>query len=62
MCGWTPDGPDLVIAADNADVLPALPDGAFTLAYLDPPFNTGRTQVRRTLRTVRAESGRLGRR
>ncbi|MDN3310815.1 site-specific DNA-methyltransferase [Microbacterium oryzae] len=27
---------------DNLDVAAALPDGAFTIAYLDPPFNTGR--------------------
>lgn len=37
---------DLVIQADNADVLPALDSGAFDLIYIDPPFNTGRTQVR----------------
>ncbi len=54
-------GPDLVYAADNTDVLAVLPDGAFTMIYLDPPFNTGRAQVRRTLRTVRsAEGGRVG--
>jgi site-specific DNA-methyltransferase (adenine-specific) len=57
---WSPQGPDLVIAADNGTVLAGLPDGAFTLVYLDPPFNTGRTQVRRTLRTARAPSGRVG--
>ena len=50
-------GPDLVFAADNADVLPALPDGAFTMIYLDPPFNTGRAQVRRSLTTVGAPEG-----
>ncbi|MGW9113437.1 DNA-methyltransferase [Microbacterium sp. NPDC055683] len=27
---------------DNLDVVRTLPDGAFTIAYLDPPFNTGR--------------------
>ncbi|QEO14238.1 site-specific DNA-methyltransferase [Agromyces intestinalis] len=42
-----------VIHADNLDVLPALPDGAFTLVYLDPPFNTGRSQARQALRHVR---------
>jgi site-specific DNA-methyltransferase (adenine-specific) len=42
-------GDDLVIAGDNADVLAKLPDGAFDLIYLDPPFNTGRSQARRTL-------------
>lgn len=30
-----------------------LPDGAFQLIYLDPPFNTGRVQERRTVRLVR---------
>ena len=33
---------DLLIEGDNADVLPLLPDGAFDLVYIDPPFNTGR--------------------
>ncbi|MCW2497206.1 MAG: xbaIM [Jatrophihabitans sp.] len=46
-----------MIAADNADVLPSLPDGAFTLIYLDPPFNTGRLQVRREMRTERSATG-----
>ena len=27
-------------------MLPTLPDGAFDLIYIDPPFNTGRDQVR----------------
>ena len=43
---------DLVIEADNARVLPRLPDGAFDLIYIDPPFNTGRRRERRTLRVV----------
>jgi site-specific DNA-methyltransferase (adenine-specific) len=54
---WTPDGPNLVIHGDNADALPALPDGAFRLVYLDPPFNTGRTQQRQSLKTTRSASG-----
>src|SRR3954466_2725124 len=40
---------DLVIEGDNADVLPRLPDGAFDLIYIDPPFNTGREQRRGAL-------------
>jgi site-specific DNA-methyltransferase (adenine-specific) len=52
-----PDVPDYVIEADNLDVLPALPDGAFTLVYLDPPFNTGRTQTRRAMRAERHVDG-----
>jgi site-specific DNA-methyltransferase (adenine-specific) len=47
---------DLVIEADNADVLARLPDGAFDLIYIDPPFNTGRAQRRRTLSVVRDEA------
>ncbi|MBU4465630.1 MAG: site-specific DNA-methyltransferase [Actinobacteria bacterium] len=31
---------------DNLDVARGLPSGAFTLIYLDPPFNTGRTRER----------------
>jgi site-specific DNA-methyltransferase (adenine-specific) len=49
--------PNLVFAADNALVLPTLPDGAFRLIYLDPPFNTGRAQVRHTMKTVRSDTG-----
>ncbi len=47
----TPD--DLVILGDNAEVLPRLDSGSVTLAYVDPPFNTGRAQVRKTIRAVR---------
>ena len=47
------DEPDRIIHADNLDVLPTLPDGRFTLVYLDPPFNTGRMQARRATRHVR---------
>lgn len=43
-------GADLIIHADNADVLPRLPEAAFQLIYIDPPFNTGILQQRRTLR------------
>ncbi len=48
---------DYVIHGDNMEVLPKLPDGAFQLVYVDPPFNTGGTQERRTLRTVRTAEG-----
>jgi DNA modification methylase len=43
---------DTIHHADNMAVLPALPDGAFQLVYIDPPFNTGATQARRTLAMV----------
>jgi site-specific DNA-methyltransferase (adenine-specific) len=40
---------DLLIFGDNAPVLASLPQAAFDLIYMDPPFNTGRAQSRRTL-------------
>ena len=49
---------DLVFAADNLTLLPDLPGGAFTVIYLDPPFNTGRAQVRREMTTRRSPDGR----
>jgi site-specific DNA-methyltransferase (adenine-specific) len=52
---------DLVIAGDNLPVLERLPDGAFDLIYVDPPFNTGRAQTRRSLTaTADAEASRVG--
>ena len=43
---------DLIVAGDNVTVLANLPDGAFDLIYMDPPFNTGRAQTRRSLSVV----------
>jgi site-specific DNA-methyltransferase (adenine-specific) len=43
---------DLVLLGDNLELLPRFTDGSFRLAYVDPPFNTGRTQVRKTLATA----------
>lgn len=54
---WTPDGPNRVIHGDNLPAIAGLPDAAFRLVYLDPPFNTGRIQSRRTITTKRAEGG-----
>ncbi len=48
---------DWVVHADNADVLPALPDGFFRLIYIDPPFNTGKVQQRKEISTVRSREG-----
>jgi site-specific DNA-methyltransferase (adenine-specific) len=45
----TAETDDLVVAGDNLDVLARLPEGGFDVVYLDPPFNTGRAQRRRTL-------------
>lgn len=61
---WLPDGPDLLVAGDNLPYLRALPDGAFTVVYLDPPFNTGLFRQAERVRGVRTSGdepgGRLG--
>ncbi len=46
-----------IILADNLEVLPRFEDGAFQLIYIDPPFNTGKAQTRKTLQTVPDENG-----
>ncbi len=48
---------DFVVLGDCAVVLPTFPDASFQLVYIDPPFNTGKAQQRRTLATVRDETG-----
>lgn len=53
----TEHGSDYVVLGDNADVLPKLPDEAFQLIYIDPPFNTGKVQRRLTLQARRSENG-----
>ena len=42
---------------DNLAVLRDLPDESVSLIYIDPPFNTGKAQTRKSLRTLRAEEG-----
>ena len=54
---WDPAGPNLIVHAENAAFLPTLPDESFTLIYVDPPFNTGRTQKRQVMTSVRAAAG-----
>lgn len=49
--------PHHIYFGDNLDVLQNLPSGAYSLIYIDPPFNTGRTQSRTQLRTERNEDG-----
>jgi site-specific DNA-methyltransferase (adenine-specific) len=48
---------DLVLLGDNLELLPRFEDDFFQLAYLDPPFNTGKRQSRRTLSTVADPAG-----
>jgi site-specific DNA-methyltransferase (adenine-specific) len=48
---------DLLIAGENELAMAKLPDAAFDLVYMDPPFNTGRAQARRTLSVAADEHG-----
>jgi site-specific DNA-methyltransferase (adenine-specific) len=48
---------DQILLGDNAELLPGFASGSFQLVYIDPPFNTGKTQTRRTLQTVGDEDG-----
>jgi len=48
---------DEIMLGDNLELLPRFAGGSFQLIYIDPPFNTGRAQVRRSLRTVSDEDG-----
>lgn len=54
---FDPQGPSLIVQADNLHYLRELPDGAFTVIYIDPPFNTGKKQTRRTLSSEASEKG-----
>ncbi len=48
---------DQILLGDNLELLPNFGDGSFQLVYLDPPFNTGRPQERRTLAAVSDADG-----
>jgi site-specific DNA-methyltransferase (adenine-specific) len=48
---------DEIILGDNLEVLPRFADESFQLIYIDPPFNTGRPQRRRTLATAPDDTG-----
>jgi site-specific DNA-methyltransferase (adenine-specific) len=46
-----------VLLGDNLPLLRELDDSSVQMVYADPPFNTGRTQTRRTLATAAARDG-----
>jgi site-specific DNA-methyltransferase (adenine-specific) len=48
---------DQILLGDCLELLPCFADGSFQLIYIDPPFNTGREQTRKTLQTVSDEAG-----
>jgi site-specific DNA-methyltransferase (adenine-specific) len=43
---------DQILLGENLQLLERYADRSFQLIYIDPPFNTGRAQVRRTLTAV----------
>jgi len=47
----------VILHGDNLPLLRELEEGSVQMVYADPPFNTGRTQARRTLATVESEAG-----
>lgn len=52
-------GSGRLLFGDNLVVLRSLPAKTFRMVYLDPPFNTGRTQERTTRKTRITEEGGL---
>jgi site-specific DNA-methyltransferase (adenine-specific) len=47
----------VILLGDNLPLLRAVEAGSVQMVYADPPFNTGRTQARKTLATVAAADG-----
>jgi site-specific DNA-methyltransferase (adenine-specific) len=50
-------GIDQILLGENLELLPAFADESFQLIYIDPPFNTGRPQARKTLQAIQDDSG-----
>jgi site-specific DNA-methyltransferase (adenine-specific) len=46
-----------IVLGENLKVLRKLADASVDLIYVDPPFNTGRRQLRRGMKTVRDPEG-----
>src|SRR3989344_4346568 len=46
-----------IIFGDNLEVLQSMPSRSIRLIYIDPPFNTGKVQTRKQLKTDRDEKG-----
>jgi site-specific DNA-methyltransferase (adenine-specific) len=48
---------DEILLGDNLELLDAFADESFQLVYIDPPFNTGASRSRRTVRVRAREDG-----
>ncbi len=46
-----------ILHGDNLDLLPKLAPKSVRLAYIDPPFNTGKRQARDRMKVVRSDAG-----
>lgn len=46
-----------IIFNDNLKVLQTLPDDSVDLIYIDPPFNTGKDQIMKQIKTVESKKG-----
>jgi site-specific DNA-methyltransferase (adenine-specific) len=46
-----------IFKGDNLPILKSIPSDSVQLIYIDPPFNTGRTQSRGTTTTTRTDTG-----
>ena len=58
LCFWARSTPDqkqaeiIVYHGDNLPLLKEMPSESVNLIYIDPPFNTGRRQQRRRIKTI----------
>jgi site-specific DNA-methyltransferase (adenine-specific) len=52
-----PSVADQILLGENLRLLGDFADESFQLVYVDPPFNTGKVQTRRTLEAVRDPGG-----
>jgi len=48
---------NIIYFGDNLPILETLPSSSVDLIYIDPPFNTGKTQTRHQIATIRDEDG-----
>ena len=46
-----------IFLGDNLEILKSMPDESFQLIYIDPPFNTGRSQVRTNRSSKQSDTG-----
>lgn len=46
-----------IYLGDNLPILQAMPAESVDLIYIDPPFNTGKTQARTRMKAIRSDSG-----